>query len=79
MYQTALDGTRDVMKECWTIYNNKCKDDTITLVHRLSSLKLAKECSESLFKLVAEGPSLVYMNILETRMQKLEGYNIKED
>lgn len=74
MYQTSIEGIKNVLNECWKIYNNNNTENSkeITWMTRLNALKLAKECNESLFKLVSEGPSLVYMKTLEERLEKME-------
>ena len=71
MYQTSIKGIRNVLKECWNIYtveNNK----EITWFHKLAALKLAKECNEVLFKLTADGPSVMYVKLLEERLNRIE-------
>jgi hypothetical protein len=44
MYQTSIEGIKNVLKECWSIYtlgsNNNDKD--ITWFHKIAALKLAK-------------------------------------
>jgi hypothetical protein len=65
-YQTSIEGIKNVLKECWSIYtdgSNNNKDKDITWFHKIAALKLAKECNEALFKLTAEGPSV--MQLLE--------------
>ena len=52
----------------WTADNNK----DITWFHKIAALKLAKECNEALFKLTAEGPSVMYVKILEERLERIE-------
>ena len=67
MYQTSIEGIREIMKECWLIYettDNNCQ--------RLAALKLAKECHESIFKLVDEGPSVMYLKQLQERLLQIE-------
>ena len=71
MYQTSIEGIRNVLKECWTIYTTK-NNKEITWFHKLAALKLAKECNEALFKLTAEGPSVMYVKILEERLERIE-------
>ena len=71
MYQTSIEGIRNVLKECWNIYtveNNK----EITWFHKLAALKLAIECNEVLFKLTADGPSVMYVKLLEERLNRIE-------
>ena len=76
LYQSSMEGIRNVLNECWNIYQSN--NASISYLHKLNSLKLAKECNESLFKLVAEGPCLVYLKELEERLERVEN-NKKED
>jgi hypothetical protein len=71
MYQTSIEGIRNVLKECWNIYTIESNRE-ITWFHKLAALKLAKECNEALFKLTAEGPSVVYVKLLEERLERIE-------
>ena len=50
MYQTSIEGIRSILKECWNIYQSD--DEKINWFQRLNALKLAKECHESIFKLM---------------------------
>jgi IS30 family transposase len=71
MYQTSIEGIRNVLKECWNIYtveNNR----EITWFHKIAALKLAKECNEALFKLTADGPSVMHVKLLEERLERIE-------
>jgi predicted transcriptional regulator len=70
LYSTSIEGIKSVLKECWNVYESD--NASISYLHKLNSLKLAKECNESLFKLVAEGPCLVYLKELEERLEKVE-------
>jgi hypothetical protein len=76
LYQTSMEGIRNILTECWNIYQSD--NSSISYLHKLNSLKLAKECNESLFKLIAEGPCLVYLKELEERLEKVENHK-KED
>ena len=71
MYQTSIEGIRNVLKESWNIYTIESNKD-ITWFHKLAALKLAKECNEALFKLTAEGPSVMYVKLLEERLARIE-------
>jgi len=71
MYQTSIEGIRNVLKECWNIYSIDSNKD-ITWFHKLAALKLAKECNEALFRLTAEGPSIMYVKLLEERLGRIE-------
>lgn len=80
MYQTSIEGIKNVLNECWKIYNKDVENgEGITWLNRLNALKLAKECNESLFKLVSEGPSLVYVRTLEERLEKIENSNNEDE
>ena len=71
MYQTSIEGIKGVLKECWNIYSIESNKE-ITWFHKIAALKLAKECNEALFKLTAEGPSVMYVKILEERLERIE-------
>jgi hypothetical protein len=74
MYQTSIEGIKNVLKECWSIYtigSNK-NDKDLTWFHKIAALKLAKECNEALFKLTADGPSVMYVKLLEERLERIE-------
>lgn len=72
LYQTSIEGIKNILIECWNIYQSD--NTSINYLHKLNSLKLAKECNESLFKLVVEGPGLAYLKELEERLEKVENY-----
>jgi IS30 family transposase len=57
MYQTLIEGIRDVIRECYTIYLSQ--DSRINMYHKLAALKLIKECHESVFHLLEEGSSVL--------------------
>ncbi|MGH9953627.1 MAG: hypothetical protein ACRD5J_18575, partial [Nitrososphaeraceae archaeon] len=68
---TSIEGIRNVLKECWNIYSIDNSKE-ITWFHKLAGLKLAKECNESLFKLISDGPSIMYVKLLEERLERIE-------
>jgi hypothetical protein len=70
IYQTSIEGIRDVIKECWTIYQS----DTISanMYQRLAALKVIKDCHEAVFHLVDGGPSIMRMNQLQERLVLIE-------
>lgn len=77
MYQTSIEGIRNILKECWNIYTIEGNDDDInskdvTWFHKIAALKLAKECNEALFKLTADGPSVMHVKLLEERLERIE-------
>ena len=75
MYQTSIEGIRNVLKECWNIYTIESNKE-VTWFHKLAALKLAKECNEVLFRLTAEGPSVMYVRLLEERLKRIETEHI---
>jgi hypothetical protein len=62
---------RDIIRECWAIYQNE-DDETINMYQRISALKLAKECNEAIFKLLEEGPSVMYLKQLQEKLAQVE-------
>jgi hypothetical protein len=59
-------GIRDVMKEAWRIYESQ--DKSINIYQKIGALKLIKECHESVFHLLDEGPSIMYLKQLQERL-----------
>jgi len=72
MYQTSIEGIRSIMKECWNIY-----ESTDNNFQKLAALKLAKECHEAVFKLVDEGPSVMYLKQLQEKLIQIESRQIR--
>ena len=70
MYQTSIEGIRSILKECWSVYQSD--DIKIDWFQRLTALKLAKQCHESIFHLVDEGPSVMYLRQLQERLSQIE-------
>jgi hypothetical protein len=71
MYQTSIEGIRDVIKECWTIYQSE-DNSRVNMYQKLAALKLIKECHEAVFHLVDEGPSVMYLKQLQERLVLIE-------
>jgi IS30 family transposase len=70
MYQTSIEGVRNILKECWNIYQSD--DEKINWLQRLQALKLAKECHESVFNLLDAGPSIMAVKQLQERLIIIE-------
>ena len=66
MYQTSIEGIRAILKECWNIYQSN--DEKINWLLRLTALKLAKECNESIFNLMDARPSIMVIKLLQERL-----------
>jgi hypothetical protein len=74
MYQTSIEGIRDILKEAWSIYQSP--DETINMCQRLAALKLAKECQESIFGLLDQGPSVMVVKKLQERLLLIENRQV---
>ena len=73
MYKSCIDGIREVLKECWNIYESTDDEQQqVNYFQRLAALKLAKECNEAQFKLLSEGPSIMYVQNLEEKLIQIE-------
>ena len=59
MYQTSIEGIRDVIRECYMIYQSNDSTGRINMYHKLAALNLIKQCHESVFHLLDEGPSVL--------------------
>jgi hypothetical protein len=74
-YQTSIEGIRDVIKESWNIYQSE--DKSINTYQKLGALKLIKECHESLFHLLDEGPSIMYVKQLQEKIIQIESRSLR--
>jgi hypothetical protein len=75
MYQTSIEGIRDVIKEAWSIYQSN-DDKSVNMYQKLAALKLIKECHESVFHLLDEGPSIMYVKQLQEKIVLIENRQI---
>jgi hypothetical protein len=77
LYQSAIEGIKEVLKECWNIYTadttveKKGKWEGINWNHKLVALKLAKECQEGMFKILYEAPMVIYANTMHEKLEQL--------
>lgn len=72
MYQTQISGITNILKECWKLYESTDNNN----FQKLAALKLAKECHESIFKLVDEGPSVMYLKQLQEKLIQIENRSL---
>jgi IS30 family transposase len=70
MYQTSIEGIRDVIKECYGIYESQ--DSRVNMYHKVAALKLVKECHEAIFRLLDEGPSVMLVKQLQEKVLLIE-------
>jgi IS30 family transposase len=73
MYQTSIEGIRDVIKECYIIFQSQ--DPGINMCHKLAALKLI-ECNEAVFRLLDERPSVMYVKQLQERLIQIESRSL---
>lgn len=67
MYQSSIEGIRQVLQEAWRIYLEGSDDGD-----KIAALQLAKACHESMFKLTSEGPFVMSVRDLERRLIEME-------
>jgi hypothetical protein len=75
MYQTSIEGIRDIIKESWSIYESQ-DNSRINMNQKLAALKLIKECHESVFHLIDEGPSVMYLKQLQEKLIQIENRSL---
>jgi hypothetical protein len=72
-YKGCIDTMDQIQQKCWSIYNNN--DDRISQKDKLLALKIIKETCESKFSLIEKGPSVMSLNSLQERVEKIESSN----
>ena len=70
MYHASILGIKEVIKESYNIYQSN--DKSINWYQKLMALKLIKECHETIFKLLDEGPSVLAMRQLQEKVILIE-------
>jgi hypothetical protein len=68
-YKGCIDTMDQIQQKCWNIFNN---NDRISQKDRLLALKIIKETCESKFSLIEKGPSVMALNSLQERVEKIE-------
>jgi IS30 family transposase len=76
MYQISIEGIRDIIKQCWIIYQSD-DNSQVNMYQKLAALKLIKECHEAVFRLVDSGPSVMYLKQLQERLVLIENRQIR--
>ncbi|HEX2409217.1 MAG TPA: helix-turn-helix domain-containing protein [Nitrososphaeraceae archaeon] len=67
-YKGCIDTMDQIQQKCWAIFN----DDRISQKDKLLALKIIKETCESKFSLIEKGPSVMALNSLQERVEKIE-------
>jgi IS30 family transposase len=70
-YQKSIEGIGLVLSEAW----NKFYDQRVQEKQRLGYLRLAKECSESMYQLTANGPTVMAVEELRKKIERA-GINV---
>jgi hypothetical protein len=86
LYQTSLESLKSILHECWKIYNIDTTDLTnlegkyqgLNWNHKLSALKLGKDCTQAYFECLSQGPSVMQVKILEDKLSQLENRQISQ-
>lgn len=71
-YKQCLDTIDEVKEECRHIYDKVKENDNTPIRDKLAPLALIKDCSESKFKLLSEGPAIMAVKSLEERLKNVE-------
>jgi hypothetical protein len=76
-YKCCLDTIEEVKRESWDLFNQakEKKEDnnsSTSIRDKLAPLALIKECSESKFKLLLDGPHVLAINKLSERLENVE-------
>jgi hypothetical protein len=58
-----------IQQKCWNIFND---DNQVSRKDKLLALKIIKETCESKFSLIEKGPSVMALNSLQERVEKIE-------
>ena len=64
-YKSSIDGIEEVKKKAWRLI----RSESLNAKEELLALKLIKECDESRFALLKDGPTLLNVQSLEERMK----------
>ena len=73
-YKGCIDTMDQIQQKCWNIFN----DDNISQKDKLLALKIVKETCESKFSLIEKGPSVMALNSLQERIEKIESSSNNE-
>jgi hypothetical protein len=67
-YKGCIDTMDQIQQKCWSIFNN----ENVSQKDKLLALKIIKETCESKFSLIEKGPSVMALNSLQERIEKIE-------
>jgi|SRR5215208_3942116 Trp operon repressor len=67
-YKKCIEGIEEVKRKVWEMFRN----NSLSEKDKFLALKLIKECDESKFAIVKDGPSIMNLKSLEERLNKIE-------
>ena len=70
-YKGCIHTMDQIQQKCWSIFNN----DNVSQKDKLLALKIIKETCEPKFSLIEKGPSVMALNSLQERVEKIESSN----
>ena len=73
-YKGCIDTMDQIQQKSWNIFNN----DNVSQKDKLLALKIIKETCESKFSLIEKGPSVMSLNSLQERVEKIESSSNNE-
>ena len=68
-YKQCLIGIEEVKRRAWEIFN---KSANLSTRDKLLALKLIRDCNESKFALLKEGPGIMQVKLMEERISNIE-------
>jgi hypothetical protein len=71
-YKQCIDGIEEVTRETWQMFRDSNNDSPLGPKDKLLALKVIRECDESKFALLKDGPSVMNLKSLEDRLNKIE-------
>jgi len=67
-YKGCIYTMDQIQQRCWNIFN----DQQVSQKEKLLALKIIKETCESKFSFIEKGPSVMALNSLQERVEKIE-------
>ena len=67
-YKSCIDSMDQIQQKSWNIFN----DNNVSQKDQLLALKIIRETCESKFSLLEKGPSVMALNSLQERVEKIE-------
>ena len=70
MFDSCLRSMNELLKEAWAFYIRD--DKTITHWHRLAAMRLINDVTDKKFNMISNGPALMEINKLKTKLEELK-------